>query len=63
MLKRVLEIPTQEELEDFVVEAINQGLIVAKINCRDGIVRISKSLARDVKPEDVEEIQKNLLKM
>lgn len=63
MLKRVLEIPTQEALEDFIIESTNLGLIVAKINCRDGIIRISKSLARDVKPEDVKRIQQDLLKM
>ena len=60
MLKRVLEIPAQEELEEFIIEAINIGLIVAKINCRDGILRISKSLARDVRSEDAKKMQEDL---
>lgn len=52
-LQEALEISEIRALEDLLIETIYAGLISAKLNQLDSVVRVQSTVGRDVKPQDI----------
>lgn len=52
-LQEALEIGEIRALEDLLIETIYTGLISAKLNQLDSVLRIQSTVGRDVKPENI----------
>ena len=62
-LFRELDLKTEIDLEEIVIEMIYQDLLVCKIDQRSREIQVTSCKGRDIKPGQVNEIKKGLRKM
>ncbi len=52
-LQQQLEMADLRELEDLIIDAIYQGLIIGKLDQKEKILEVEAAIGRDLKPESI----------
>jgi hypothetical protein len=63
MLRQELDLQSEREIDELVIDSIYAGIVVGKIDQQERIFRVSNCISRDVKSSDVSKIVERLKKI